>query len=99
MIDAKLAGANIEDEVAPAIQTSNVIDLMAALRKSLGGPVAETAKPAKPARKAKAPTAEETRRQPAFKLPIEGGKKKLGDAEVVPAPVSLPTSKPRRKAG
>ena len=98
MIDAKLAGANIEEDVEPAMPASNVIDLMAALKKSLGGPVAEPDKPAKPARKTKAPTAEETRRQPAFKLPIEGGKK-AAKADSVPLPAALPASKPRRKAG
>ena len=50
MIDAKLKGEGIDAEAdAPAIATSNVIDLMAALRKSLGQTPAE--QPAAPKRK------------------------------------------------
>jgi DNA end-binding protein Ku len=98
MIDAKLAGAGIEEEAAPEVPTGNVIDLMAALKKSLGVVEAEAARPAKPARKAKVPTAEETRRQPAFKLPIEGGKKKAARGEPVEAPVAAPVARARRKA-
>ena len=97
MLDAKIQGAELpeEDVVEPA---GNVIDLMAALKRSLGEApkaveaVAPAAKPTKRAQKA----AEEKRKQPGLKLPIEGGKKakqaKTADdtAEVA--------SRPRRKA-
>ena len=36
MLDAKLAGAKLEDDRPPAPSPGNVIDLMAALKKSLG---------------------------------------------------------------
>jgi hypothetical protein len=36
MIEAKLKGDGIEDEDAPELDPSNVVDLMAALKKSLG---------------------------------------------------------------
>ena len=89
MIDAKLKGEGVHLEEEPARIESNVIDIMAALKKSLGQPPKQeavaslTAEPAKPRASAKvakkpqkAPTPEELRRQPAFKLPIEGGKQK-----------------------
>jgi DNA end-binding protein Ku len=77
MIDAKLKGEGIdlaaEAEVAPA---SNVIDLMAALKKSLGQtPAAKPQQPSAPAKAKKARAAvEQARQQPALKLPIKGGK-------------------------
>ena len=69
------------DMVGLAVQ---LIDLMAALRKSLGGQPSKDRKDVAPApgpqaaaKKAKKPPAhEEIRRQPALKLPIEGGGKK-----------------------
>jgi DNA end-binding protein Ku len=45
MIDAKLKGEGIEDEETEEPDRGNVVDLMAALKKSLGN---ESAKPAKP---------------------------------------------------
>ena len=102
MIDAKLAGVAIEEEPAPVTSRGNVVDLMAALKKSLGAAPVEVAKPEKPAKKAKAPSAEETRRQPAFKLPIEGGKKKVAAVDnwpvEAPAPVAERAPRARRKA-
>jgi DNA end-binding protein Ku len=102
MINAKLKGAAIEEEAALVGAPSNVIDLMAALKKSLGAPpetAAEPVKAAKPARKTKTkPVGEEVRRQQAFKLPIEGGKRKAAKGgEVVALPE--PAAKSRRKAG
>ena len=98
MIDAKLAGAHLEDEVDADEPETNVIDLMAALKKSLAQETAP-AKPAKAPRKAKAPTAEEVRRQPAFKLPIEGGKKKVAPVETpATVPTPAPAARARRKA-
>ena len=99
MLDAKLAGAKLEDDTPPAPSPSNVIDLMAALKKSLGATPDARVAPAKKARKRKRQRPEEARRQPAFKLPIEGGKKKAVKAEaVVEAPAPAPVARARRKA-
>jgi DNA end-binding protein Ku len=54
MIDAKLKGEGIEDETAPEPERTNVIDLMAALKRSLGEDAAAAKADAKPAAKAKA---------------------------------------------
>ena len=86
MLDAKVAGVPVAED-APARDDSNIIDLMAALRKSIGGPVGKPA-----AKKAKEPD----RRQTGMKLPIAGGKKAAAKAEPVAAPE--PVSRPRRKA-
>ena len=68
MIDAKLKGEGIDLEAEePVTSTSNVIDLMAALKKSLGQSPAD--KPAQPKRK----KADDVR-QTGLKLPIKGGK-------------------------
>src|ERR1700722_18996024 len=84
MIDAKLKGEGIvreaEETVAPA---SNVIDLMAALKKSLGQAPAET--PAQAKRKKPADV-----RQTGLKLPIKGGK---GEDKVAAQPQSRPSRK------
>ena len=86
MIDAKLKGEGIdlEDEAAAA-PASNVIDLMAALKKSLGQSPAGMA--AQPKRKKAADT-----RQTGLKLPIKGGK----DGEKVAA--QAPSKPSRRRA-
>ena len=79
MIDAKIKGGGVaaEEEVAP--RTGNVVDLMAALKRSLGEStkVASSRDPAaapatKAPRSAKTPSPDDLRRQPTFKLPIEG---------------------------
>jgi len=88
MIDAKLKGEGIdleaEETVAPA---SNVIDLMAALKKSLG----QVEAPEKSARPRRKKAAEDVRQQPALKLPIEGGK------AAVEKTVAQAASQPSRK--
>ena len=74
MLEAKVRGEGVQPEAEPAAGESNVIDLMAALKRSLG----EAPKPAvEPvaAKRAKKAAPEDARRQPALKLPIEGGKK------------------------
>jgi DNA end-binding protein Ku len=87
MIDAKLKGEDINLEAeAPPASTSNVIDLMAALKKSLGQTPAE--QPAAPKRKKAADS-----RQTGLKLPIKGGKVA---AELADRPAA-PTAKPARK--
>jgi DNA end-binding protein Ku len=66
LIDAKLKGEGIEDEPAEEPDRGNVVDLMAALRKSLGQgsdelakaePAAKRKKAATPAKEAKKPAA------------------------------------------
>ena len=101
MLDAKVQGEEVH-EAAPAPVTGNVIDLMAALRKSLGESpkaVATAAAPAaKPPGKRVQKAAEEQRKQPGLKLPIEGGKK-VGKVAATPAAEEAePVSKPRRRA-
>jgi DNA end-binding protein Ku len=84
MIEAKLKGEGIDLEAEePVAAVSNVVDLMAALKKSLGQEALEI--PAQSKRK----KAADDVRQTGLKLPIRGGKS--ADKEVVPA------SKPARK--
>ena len=79
MIDAKLKGEGIELEAeAPVASTSNVIDLMAALKKSLGQTPAE--QPATPKRKKAAGS-----RQTGLKLPIKGGRAAAAQVATKPA--------------
>ena len=66
VIDAKLQGQGLTPEEAPAVKQSNVIDLMAALKKSLGQ--GEDA-PAKPRRAAAAEAKPETKKPPASPRP------------------------------
>ena len=91
MIDAKLAGMPMVAEPHAAAPRGNVIDLVAALKKSLAAATKSAEEAPKPARAQKAPD----RRQTGLKLPIAGGKKQ-GAAAPVSEP-SLP-SKTRRKA-
>jgi DNA end-binding protein Ku len=74
MIDAKLKGEGIEDEKAEEPDRGNVVDLMAALKKSLGQEGEEAAKPsragkakaeppAKAAKKPAAPSSKPTRKR------------------------------------
>jgi DNA end-binding protein Ku len=85
MIDAKLKGEGIGLETEePIASTSNVIDLMAALKKSLGNSPTEEM-PAQPKRK-KAGDA----RQTGLKLPIKGGK---GDEKHTPQTATKPSRK------
>jgi DNA end-binding protein Ku len=88
MIDAKLAGKGVEPK-REEVPESNVIDLMAALKKSLGQPVKAEATDTKKAKKPK-----EDRSQVTMKLPIEGGRKAK---EAKPEPVETP-ARTRKKA-
>ena len=104
MLDAKIAGEGVRPKAAPMLADSNVIDLMAALRKSLGQPMASTQpavkaeaeKPAKRARKAAVPTTD-VRTQPALKLPLQGGKKERAQHQVK-AVEEKPAVRSRRQA-
>jgi DNA end-binding protein Ku len=90
MIDAKLKGGGIDvKEEEPEEKDTNVIDLMAALRKSLGQAPEAAAQPAASSKRKKA--AGDQRHQQALKLPIKGGKSRASDAAAEPA------AKPVRK--
>jgi DNA end-binding protein Ku len=99
MIDAKLKGEGIDTADAPE-ERGNVIDLMAALKKSLGQAVDEpkavpAAKSAPAPKKKKSPSPDEVRRQPGLKLAIKGGKAET--AEESAAKPSQAASKGGRK--
>jgi hypothetical protein len=85
MIDAKQKGEEIDLEAdVSEVSTSNVINLMAALKKSLGQSPAD--KPTQPKRK----KADDVR-QTGLKLPIKGGKAAIERVE------NQAASKPSRK--
>jgi DNA end-binding protein Ku len=114
MLEAKVKGLDIHAEDEAAAPPSNVVDLMAALRKSLGqmpdaakAATAERPAPADDvvprAKKTAAPkrakaAAEDVRRQPALKLPIEGGKKTAAVEKAPKARLTEPTARGRRSA-
>jgi DNA end-binding protein Ku len=78
-----------------AADAPNVVNLMDALRRSIGGPASgNKAAPAK-GRKGKAPKPEDLRNAPQFKFPITGGKAKAKDEKVA---AQSPKAKPRRKS-
>jgi DNA end-binding protein Ku len=85
MIDAKLKGEGVELIEPEEPDRTNVVDLMAALKKSLGQEKPEEKKAA-PVKKARATE----RQQPSLKLPIKGGKP---DEK----PAAQATTKPSRK--
>ena len=102
ILDAKIKGEGVRPDAAPALADSNVIDLMAVLRKSLGQPLAPAqpaakAEPEKPIKRARKTGAVDVRTQPALKLPLQGGKKERAQpkAEVVQ---DKPTGRGRRRA-
>src|SRR3984885_339592 len=85
MIDAKLKGEGIDLEAdVSEVSTSNVVDLMAALKKSLGQ--SSAGRPAQSKRKKT-----EDVRQTGLKLPIKGGKAAVERVDVQAA------TKPSRK--
>jgi DNA end-binding protein Ku len=73
LIDAKIKGLP-KQKRRPIAEPSNVIDLMAALRKSLGG------SPKQPA--AKKPPAKADKRQTALLLPIKGGGRPAAESKI-----------------
>ena len=83
MLDAKLKGEGIELAEPEEPDRTNVVDLMAALKKSLGQADEKKAAPAKKARAT-------DRKQSALKLPIQGGKP---DEK----PAAQATTRPSRK--
>jgi DNA end-binding protein Ku len=98
MIDAKLKGEGIDMADAEPPEQSNVIDLMAALKKSLGqSPPEERAAKAPAAKRKKAGAAQESRNQPALKLPIKGGKASAKTAAAAPPQPARTAAKASRK--
>ena len=109
VIDAKLKGEGIEAVDEDEANQSNVIDLMAALKKSLGQEARKEAPATQPATlesksrrsapKKKVLSEDEARRQAAFKLPIDGGKKSDPQSEKASGqPAAERPTSTRRKA-
>jgi DNA end-binding protein Ku len=111
VIAAKLKGEGIETADEEEQDRGNVIDLMAALKKSLGQearektPIAKTPAETNATTKRSAPkkgkeqSPEETRRQASFKLPIDGGRKSgRQGGEVTDQPAAERPASTRRKA-
>lgn len=91
MIDAKLKGEGVDLEAeAPVAKDTNVIDLMATLKQSLGQASARPAGTSPPSVKRKKASGDE-RQQAALKLPIKGGKERSDDTAAQPA--TRPTRK------
>ena len=88
MLDAKVKGEAVETD-APAPAMSNVVDIMAALRQSLGQDSGRAVPKAAGARRAEGARENLARAQPAFKLPIAGGKSKA------PKPTEADAATPR----
>jgi hypothetical protein len=89
-----LAGTLLKGAQGNTAKPRNVIDLMAALRKSLGESPAAAQAPAAPAKRTR--KAEDARKQPGLKLPIEGGKKE--NAGALAAKEAEPAIRRRRQA-
>ncbi|MBV9539412.1 MAG: Ku protein [Acidisphaera sp.] len=98
LIEAKLKGEGIEVEQAEPSDRGNVVDLMAALKRSLG----QSSKPEpvaaarSKAASGKAPSGGEAHRQPHLKLPIKGGKEKAAERAAEQAPAA--SKAPRKRA-
>jgi DNA end-binding protein Ku len=87
MIDAKLKGEGVELSEPEEPDRTNVVDLMSALKKSLG-----QEKPDAAPKQKKARAADDARKQPGLKLPIRGGKPAAEDKAAAQA-----TTRPSRK--
>jgi DNA end-binding protein Ku len=94
MIQAKLKGEGITEEVAEPAQ-SNVIDLMAALKRSLG-PSAEA--PAAAARASKKPTSSGKSAQATKPAPPSRRSKAIAPAEPAAAGKAPASKRPRKRA-
>ena len=100
MLDAKVAGEAIDDVEVASAGPDNVVDIMAALRQSLGLSAGSTAAPKVPTKPRKTPKPGSVRDQATFKLPITGGKAAPRvEQAVAPAPSAKTRPIPRRKAG
>ena len=101
MLDAKVRGEAVENIEIVSRAPDNVVDIMAALKKSLGMGAAPDTKPkVSVSAKGKAPRPGLVREQSTFKLPIAGGKASPGSTRA-DTPVAAPetrATKGRRKA-
>ncbi len=101
MLDAKVKGEAVADVEAVDRAPDNVVDIMAALRQSLGMGVQASAAASNgaAARKSKSAKTGGVRAQATFKLPIAGGKAAVAaEAEGPSAAPSKRVAPPRRKA-
>jgi DNA end-binding protein Ku len=89
MIDAKLKGEGVDLTEPGEPDRTNVVDLMAALKKSLG-----QEKPDAAPKQKKTRAADNVRQQPGLKLPIKGGKAAIDDK----AGAQAATKAPRKRA-
>jgi len=96
LLKNKQAGMTIS-KGRPSADAPNVINLMDALRRSLGADKATGGKKAAPTkgRKGKTTKPEDLRNAPQFKFPIAGGKSKAKEDK---AAAEAPKAKPRRKS-
>ncbi len=94
LLKSKQAGRAVPKGRA-AEQPSNVINLMEALKRSIS-----TEKGTAKSQKTKAKKADDLRKQPQFKFPIEGGQAKQGKpaAKSAAQPKSAPAAKSKRKS-
>ncbi|HEY5964500.1 MAG TPA: Ku protein, partial [Xanthobacteraceae bacterium] len=98
LLKSKQAGRPVAKGRA-AEPPSNVINLMDALKRSISSEK-ESGKETAKAQKTKARKADDLRKQPQFRFPIEGGQAKQGKAkpEAKPAAKPAPAAKPKRKS-
>ena len=101
MLDAKVKGEAVENVEPVSRAPDNVVDIMAALKKSLGmGAAADTKPKVSMSAKGKAPKPGLVREQSTFKLPIAGGKASPGSTKTDKPVTARETqaTKGRRKA-
>ena len=96
LLKSKQAGRAVPKGRA-AEPPSNVINLMDALKRSISSEK-EAAKETAKTQKTKVKKADDLRKQPQFKFPIEGGQAKQGKAAAKPAAKPAPAAKPKRKS-
>ena len=98
MLDAKVKGEALGEEVVEKPFEGNVVDIMAALRRSLGQ-APEPEKTTAPTKSKRASRPEvEKRAQTALKLPIAGGKSDATQEKVTRVPTPRVGGSQRRKA-
>jgi DNA end-binding protein Ku len=98
MLKRKQAGLPQQTE-PEYVRPKNVINLMDALKRSIAQEVGETGESPKgrKGKRAAAPTPEETRRQPSFRLPIAAGTKKADKQLPSPEPDAVSQARVGRK--
>ena len=98
MLDAKVKGEALEEKAVDHAFEGNVVDIMAALRRSLGhAPEPEATTPTTKSKRVSRADIDK-RAQPALKLPIAGGKAAAPQDKAVRASVPRSGGSQRRKA-